>query len=128
MISSPSPFEVLVHLHSIFLIKISIIIKKLGCSHAYITRTLIRYTMQYITKAWIAVAQNARFQLFYERVSPYCIVIRTRNLFEAVSRNGKGLALRSQADDLENAFGPVDEEGEVAAALWDKLRAVDGAF
>lgn len=64
---TPSRFKELIYLYDIPVVITSIVAKTLTSSGMYLTGTLVWYTLQIITKAWIKLAQAAGMRLFYKK-------------------------------------------------------------
>lgn len=78
--NSLSTFEVLGLLNGMSMVNTSVVSKQCSCSGTYVTGTLIRYTVQMIMKACIALGYAIGMQPFSEIVTPYLIFSSNRNI------------------------------------------------
>lgn len=75
--TSSYTFKAFEFLQGVSLVNTVIFSKYLSCSGTYVKRTLAGYTLQKITKAWIALAYAAGMRPFSRMVSSYLIFNRT---------------------------------------------------
>lgn len=73
---------------------------------------LIGYTVQNVTKVWMALPQTTEMQSFSKMVYSYFMINHTRNAFEVFSRMEDGFASRWQANDIAEATRPMSEDKE----------------